>query len=204
MEGKAVDFKKPMMVVLEGPECTGKSTVAARLADEFSCSLSKRVRTPDRFAMLNTIMQDIAVQQERTSGGSGESLIVFDRWQLVSDIIYEKYCYNQRSILEPLYPILGDACRAANILIIYMDIDEADMLTRFRTRGDRLRNVPEARKVWHAYSKFFDTSTVNGMCCTGDNLGRYLPFKYLNTTGMSMDEVYMSVIGIINANGGDL
>lgn len=182
------------MLILEGPECTGKTTVVQRLADEHSCPVFKRVRTKDRFAMLSSVINDIDQQLMRTSVGSGDSLIVFDRWQLVSDVVYEKYCYDESSILEPLYPVLGKTCQKANILVVHMTIDKDEMVRRFNVRGDRLRTVDEAVKVWQAYNRMF----------TRGSLGCYLPHVALDTTGLTQDQVYSRIEDIINANGGNV
>jgi thymidylate kinase len=185
---------KPLMLVLEGPDCTGKTTVVQRFAEEYSCATHKRVRTKDRYAMLSSIFNDINQQLMRTSVGSGDSLVVFDRWQLVSDIVYEKFCYGKDSILEPLYPVLGKVCHTANILVIYMTIDKDEMVSRFNIRGDRLRTVEEVIRVHEAYEKMFSKTGI----------GQNLPHVLLDVTGMSPDSVYERIKDIINANGGNV
>lgn len=169
-------MKQSLMVVLEGPECTGKSTQAQILAERYSCSISKRVRTGGRFQMLSAVFSDISQQVLRTSGVyGGETLVLFDRWQLVSDIVYEKHCYNRKSILEPLMSILANACKDANICIVYMAISEEEMLRRFRLRGDKLRTLEEAVIVRQAYEDFFE------FCL--------LPYIRIDVDSMTVDEV---------------
>lgn len=186
-------MRKPLMVVFEGPECVGKTTIVQRLADEFSCPVEKRVRNKNKFEMLSTIIDDIRKQQLRTSVGEGDSLVLFDRWQLVSDVVYEKYCYGSESILEPLYPILSDECIDINIVIIYLNVDKDVMLDRFRTRGDKLRTIEEASRVYDAYHDMFHNC-----------LGRSLPYVEIDTTNDSMDEAYNHVLNFISRIGGEL
>ncbi|MEG1636125.1 MAG: hypothetical protein RR324_01300 [Cellulosilyticaceae bacterium] len=185
---------KPLMLVLEGPECTGKTTIVQRLADEQSCHTHKRVRTKERFAMLSTVVNDIDQQLMRVSVDSEDNLIVFDRWQLVSDIVYEKYCYNQPSILEELYPTLGKACDKANILVVHVTIDKSEMVRRFVSRGDRLRTIDEAILVHEAYTQMFSPNA----------LGTYLPYITLDATGLNTDELYERILSIIQSNGGNV
>jgi thymidylate kinase len=176
-----------LMIVLEGPECTGKSTQIQLMAEEYSCQVNKRVRTSSRFQMLSTVINDILQQEMRTSGAVSEALVLFDRWQLVSDIVYEKYCYARTSILEPLLDMFSYACDESNVRIIYLSIDEDEMIRRFRLRGDKLRTIEEAIIVRKAYVDFFATCP--------------LPFIEINVTGKTIEEVNKEIIlksGIIN------
>lgn len=180
-------MSKPLMVVFEGPECTGKTTIIQRLADEYSCPVAKRVRTPNRYAMLSTIIHDIDEQLMRTSVGSGEPLILFDRWQMISDIVYEKYCYDRRSILEPLYLSLTEACARANIVVIYMNVTQDVMLNRFMQRGDRLRTPGQAIITRNAYEHFFENPILGGG----------LEYVTIDTTTLDLEYTYQEVVNII-------
>lgn len=175
-------------IVFEGGECCGKSTIVRRLAEEYSAPFHKRVRTPGRFKMLTEVVNDIVAAQLRTSVVGSEALVFFDRWQAVSDIVYEKHCYKQKSILEPLMPTLADAMRKANIQIVYLKISEEEMLKRLSVRGDQLRTVEEAVKTRNAYDEFF-------------RYGNELPYIIIDVTGMDKETAYRVVKEKLNLSG---
>lgn len=144
------------MIVFEGHECAGKTTIVNRLADEFSAKVQKGVRIADRFQLLKSVVDDISTQLVRTSVGRGESLVLVDRWPAISDVVYEKYCYNTTSIMESVLPNLRDAIQDARITIVYLRTTQTEMVKRFCTRGDKLRTLDEAIRTYEAYERFFN------------------------------------------------
>ena len=170
------------MIVFEGPECVGKSTQVQLLAEEFSCAVSKRVRTVGKFPRLSAVVNDIEAQANRTRLVGSEAVTLFDRWQLVSDMVYEKYCYGKTSIFEPLLPVLGNACKNSNIIIVYLDIDQEEMVRRFQIRGDKLRTLDEAIKVHKAYREFFENCP--------------LPYVRIDVTGKSIQKIFSEIVKV--------
>lgn len=145
----------PKMIIFEGHECAGKTTLVSRMADEFSAKVQKGVRIADRFQLVKSVVDDITTQLVRTSVGNGESLILVDRWPAISDIIYEKYCYGTTSIMESVLPDLKQTLKDADITIVYLRTTQAEMLSRFWHRGDKLRTSQEAIVTYDAYERFF-------------------------------------------------
>ena len=171
-------------IVLIGPECSGKSTQARILTEESSGTLIKHVRIPDKFVLLNSVIRDIEHQLTRTRLGV-HGTVIFDRWQLTDDIIYEEYCYGEKSILLPLLPTLGATCREANIQILYLTIDRDEMISRLNARGDKLRTLDEAIDTWNAYETFYSKNKYT------------LPIKRLDVTGMTVEQLTDSILDII-------
>jgi deoxyadenosine/deoxycytidine kinase len=175
-------MSKTKCLVLVGPECTGKTTQARMITENYSSKLVKNIRVKDRFQMLANVINDIQQMVIRTSWGTSESPVVFDRWQLIDDIIYEKYCYGSESIMEPLLPVLGKACKDAGILFVYLTIAEDEMVSRFAERGDLLRTIEEAVITRKAYQEFFRTNRA------------ILPHIKIDVTGMTPEELYKTIV----------
>lgn len=169
------------MIVFEGPECAGKTTVVSRIADEFSARVQKGVRIADRFQLMKSVVDDITTQLVRTSVGNGESLVLVDRWPAISDIVYEKYCYNTTSVMESVLPNLRNVLKDANITIVYLRTTQAEMVKRFCERGDKLRTLDEAIRTYDAYEKFFNTYDCP------------VEFVCIDVTGLDQDETYSKV-----------
>lgn len=166
------------MIVFEGPECGGKTTAAMKMADKYTARIVKGVRIPDRFHFLNSTVEDIKQQLIRTRLG-GERLVIYDRWTLISDIVYEKYVYGRNSIIEPILPDLVTPCMRANILIVYVTISEEEMVKRFSARGDKVRTLDEAIITRNAYERFFEKCP--------------LPHIRIDATNMTTEEIIQAV-----------
>lgn len=178
---------KAKCIILEGPECVGKTTHALLLQDKYNAILNKRVSTPDPFLLLNNVTNDISdMLIRRTSGGIGERLIIYDRWQFISDIIYNRV-YNSKSIFEPIYYSFLDAMRHAGMYVIYLRINEKDLIKRFNVRGDNLVDLDTAIKVRDAYDEFFESTEGKSIC-----------YKVIDVSGRQIDTVSKELIQIIN------
>ena len=172
-------------IVLVGPECAGKSTQISKLYDEYGAKIVKHIRIPGDFQKMASVINDIQQQQIRTSVVGSERLVIFDRWQLVDDVIYEKYCYDKTSVFESLLELFGVECKEANIQIVYMHLDELIMTERMALRGDKLRTLEEAITTNKAYETFYaDYKDV-------------LPIKRLDVTRLTEDDVFDLITAII-------
>lgn len=169
------------MVVFEGHECAGKTTIVAKLADEFSAKVQKGVRIADRFQLIKSVVDDISTQLVRTSVGNSESLVLVDRWPAISDIVYEKYCYGSNSIMESVLPNLKRTLKESGIIVVYLRTTQAEMIERFMARGDKLRTLDEAIITYSAYETFFNKRT-----CPID-------FVEIDLTGLDYEEAYNKV-----------
>ena len=169
------------MIIFEGHECAGKTTIVSKIADEFSAKVQKGVRIADRFQLLKSVVDDISTQLVRTSVGNGESLVLVDRWPAISDIVYEKYCYGSNSIMESVLPNLKRTLDSADIEVIYLRTDQDEMIDRFNIRGDKLRTLDEAIITHRAYETFFDESTCP------------INFVKIDLTGLDYEEAYNKV-----------
>lgn len=167
---------KPLMLIVEGPDGVGKTTAVNKLANDLSAKIVKGVRIPDRFMFLHSTLNDISEQLMRTRGFHAESVVIFDRWTLISDLIYEKYIYGRRSIMESILPILPGVLQEANIRIVFIDISKEEIKRRYEQRGDLLRTLDEILEAQEAYRAFFQPGC---------------PLKYwkLDVTGMTEAEV---------------
>jgi len=178
---------KTKCIILEGPECVGKTTHALLLQDKYNALLHKRVSTPDPFLLLNSVTNDISnMLVKRTSGGIGEALVIFDRWQFISDIIYNRL-YNKKSVFEDIYYSFLSAMQHAGMYVIYMRIKEKDMIKRFSIRGDNQVDLQQAIRIRNAYEEFFSSVQGKSIC-----------YKTIDVSGRQVATVSDKLIQIIN------
>lgn len=156
---------KPTCIILEGGECSFKSTVAAMLCEEFSGVIHKRQRVADPFERLRTVMNDIAEVGMRTRVFRDTRLHIYDRWELISDIVYEKYQYHNTSVFEDLLPVIKPKLREFKIVIFYLRVSDEVLTERFNARGDKLLDLDMAIKTNRAYDEFFDSDSAPGFYC---------------------------------------
>ena len=162
-------------LILEGGECTYKSTITSKLAEEYSAVIHKRQRIVNPIQRVHRVLSDIVESHVRTSGFRDDRLHIFDRWELISDLVYEKYQYGGDSIFESLLPDLITELKNSDIVIVYLDVEEHDQLERFRARGDRLVNETQAIDTLKAYKTLFSDAGI--------------PHYRIDTTGRSSDQV---------------
>lgn len=177
--------KQSRLIIFEGPECVGKTTIVQKLADEFSARVQKGVRIKDRFLLVASVVEDIKSQIARTSVGDGEALILFDRWTAISDIVYEKYCYGKVSIMESILPEVKSLLKEIDVTIVYLNVDKDEMIRRFDERGDKLRTREEALMVYDAYEQFFGSSNL-------------VDFIGVSLNNLSPEEAYVYIKMILN------
>jgi len=167
------------MLVLEGPECTGKTTLANRLMETFNAPMHKMVAIAARFNCMQSVCNDIAQQQLRNLG-VGANLVIYDRWQLVSDQIYHPLYNKQPSMFTEMEEVFSNVCIEAGILMVYVDVTLEEMYSRFQGRGDALVDYHTAGVLHTKYQDFF--------------AGTKLPYIHVMTDSKSTEEVMEEII----------
>ena len=67
-------------LILEGGECTYKSTITSKLAEEYSAVIHKRQRIVNPIQRVHRVLSDIVESHVRTRGFRDDRLHIFDRW----------------------------------------------------------------------------------------------------------------------------
>jgi thymidylate kinase len=176
---------RPMLIILEGPECTGKSTVARKLAEDFGARVQKGVRIADRFLLMSSTIRDLENQVLRTSGLIGEAMTVFDRWPAISDCIYERYIVGGNPITYEMLPFFRDLFVNNNVQLVFLNVNKDTMIQRFQSRGDNIVDLNEAVTAYDAYQQFFSDCAA------------MLPCFIIDASDLSEDETYSKVKGAL-------
>lgn len=153
------EFKRwPGMVILEGPDLAGKTTIGRAITESLCCEYRKGVRNADRYNMIAGAVSDINHQLVRKNTGGFP--ILQDRWPLISDVIYETFCCGMRSISEELFPIFREKMVQANMHIVILMISEQTLIERYNKRGDPERSLQELIITRQAYEEFCEDNAA--------------------------------------------
>lgn len=175
----------PMLIILEGPECTGKTTVASKLAEEYGARVQKGVRIADRFLLMSSTIRDLENQILRTSGLVGEAMTVFDRWPAISDCIYEKYIVGGNPITYYMLPFFQDLFVNNNVKLVFLNISRDEMIKRFEARGDKIVSLDEALVAYDAYQQFYNECR------------NMIPCQIIDATNLSEDDTFNMVRDVV-------
>lgn len=137
---------KQVKLLLIGPDCSGKSTLAKKLAEHFRLPLFSNRRAPDELAALQRVV-DFAIDwfSDYDAG------FILDQWQFPVDIVYNRVLRDQGSIFEGIAPYLKQDMDRYKVLIIHLTASDEVLTERFNKRGDELWNIGQILKVANAY-----------------------------------------------------
>lgn len=164
-----------MVVIIDGLDCSGKSTVYEQLRQSMRGAYFLRDSYPgpsdqervDRLSLFKRRCEE-------------PYLYIYDRCTVVDDPVYE-YMFNGRdSILEKdMDHKMFDRC-----LILHFTVSQEQWLERMRSRGDVYVGLDKYDQVYNSYKAFYD---------------KYSPRVYeIDTTHLSKDEAYKMALGEIN------
>lgn len=131
-----------MNIILEGPDCAGKSTMANELADFYGLDIIKSTRKGPK--TLGTYRERLACHN-----------VVIDRcW--ISDMIYAKY-FGKAPMIDDFYDrVLREACTRRHIPIVVM-LPPLDVIKRrMSVRGDENYDVvaPNIDSIYKDYEDY--------------------------------------------------
>ena len=176
--------------VFEGADLVGKSTTAKVLAEQNSFRLERNVAVRDTYQLLSSVIDDI--ERARLRQMCVGTTTLFDRWQLISDIIYCSYIYSTESRLMPFMEEFFEQCNKAGIVFcIFHCSDEAELEKRYAERGDAERNLAEIKVIQRAYLDFFSVG-----------LGKHLQHVLIDTANKSPEDVIIETKQCIKILGG--
>lgn len=179
-ESELAHLRKVMFVVLEGPDCSGKTTLAANLSEILDIPVEKNLRMTDHNAMVQSFADDLVFKHPRKTGEG----ILKDRWQYPSDIIYEEIHGRAPSKLLDWEPTLINQFVEGKVLFLYVKASQTELVRRLNFRGDDEINTTQVRSVAAIYDSFFKTR-------------KDLPQATLDTTGLTEQEVTYAALDLI-------
>lgn len=120
-----------MIIILEGPECAGKTTLAKQLLAQMGCSIVHRSQPKteeEKQFMMNTYV-DIIENTER------DTMVIFDRcWY--SEMVYGKIMRDKSYISLDQMSALEEMLMHRGALIIHCTSDTSTLWSRCLTRGE--------------------------------------------------------------------
>ena len=168
-------------IIFEGGECAGKSSVVKELAERFTCAYDKRVGIRNPMWLLNTVTDDLMKMQMRFH--SLPSITLFDRWQGISDFIYQPMFSCTPSILTPHMDLMADTLHRYNGFIVFLDVDDKTIKQRYVARGgDKMVTLKETMDLAQRYRDFFLGS------------GSVFQPLIIDTSNKSIDEIADEVV----------
>lgn len=174
---------KPITLIFEGGECVGKSSVVKALSERYDCPYNKRVGTRDQLILMQTVTNDLVdIKLRNACPTSSTKIVLFDRWQGISDLIYQPLFSQEPSILNSYLPLISKTLAENNAHIVFLDVDDDTLWARYAERGDNLVDAQDALVVSSAYKKFFL------------NEGACLSPVHIDTSDKSVSEVVKYIV----------
>lgn len=142
-------------VIFMGPDCSGKSTLAAQIGQRIGLEVKSHRRIKD------PLIATIAVCEEPIAAMSKigkPAEVIYDQWMYPVDIIYQMALGNAPSPFEALHDELAKRYKEAGYIFVYVTADEDNIRQRFAERGDELWDVEQILKVRLAYEAYYETA----------------------------------------------
>lgn len=146
-----------LRILIEGPELSGKSTIAKALADEFTNgAIDKHVVPDDEEAAMDAIVTFV------DSAHLLDGICITDRLYYPSDVIYSPIFNNgKESFLSPIRQKLDKLMSIENILVLYVYADEFTIGQRYDIRGDEYLSKEDCIKSASLYREFMQSTTMS-------------------------------------------
>lgn len=137
-----------MIVIITGPDLTGKSTLAKNLAKQLPAQYYHATRCKDA-AQLNIIIdRDLKKAEVLTE------LQIWDRWNYPEDLIYEPLMTGNQSVLTSRVTEIESRLKQANVLVILLTANLRTLRKRYQLRGDTYINEVQLEGIRHCYQLF--------------------------------------------------
>lgn len=179
-ESEMTVLREKIFVVIEGPDCSGKTTLIARLEELFDLKSEKNLRMTSHKEMTAAFAEDLVFNHPRKTKVG----ILKDRWQYPSDIIYEEIHGRKPSRLLEWEPTLIRQFVEGNVLFLYVKASPDELIRRLGERGDEEMDEAKLRAAALVYESFFRTRTD-------------LPSATIDTTNMTEEEVAYTALDLI-------
>lgn len=168
-------------IILMGPDCSGKSNLAHRLALHYQCLIVGNRRIKDDLEAAHTVL-DFTMKVICNPDVS----FVLDQWQYPVDIIYNKELRGADSIMVAVEKIILPYLKKHNVVLLHVDASDSTLRDRFAVRGDELWDIEQILKVAAAYREYMPKSPLIGY--------------RIDTSNLSKDQAAQQAISLIDAH----
>lgn len=147
-----------MLVILEGPDGGGKSTLCRMLVEQYGAKTEKFVRHPDPEEMRRSVVSTML----RLAKNPPKKLTVYDRWYYPSDVVNEPVYTGNESILagEMLSGSIEKALNHLGAVLVYVYASKEVLKRRYESRGDEYVNREDIMWLADEYERFMNRTTL--------------------------------------------
>lgn len=164
-----------MVIIVDGLDCSGKSTVYNKLYDTVSKAYFIKDSYPgpsdeERMDRFKSFLRRVKEPY----------LYIYDRATVIDDPVYE-YRFNKRdSILDGAL----DESMFKDVLVFHFTVQKDEWIKRMSNRGDKYINLDEYDEIVEAYNTYYK---------------KYKPrVEVIDTTNVGPEEAYNLVLDKIN------
>lgn len=176
--------ERAKQIVLLGPDCSGKSTLAELLSRHYSLPVIPNRKIKDSLELSESISARL---NELLAGKD----MILDQWQYPVDLVYEQVLSKSISPLSHFRENLEHKLAETDIIFVHVDATEVELRRRYALRGDELWDIEQIVQVAEAYREFM--------------LDFPLPSITINTTDVLPEKVLELTVALLNKHiGGDL
>jgi ribose 1,5-bisphosphokinase PhnN len=137
---------KQVKLLLIGPDCSGKSTLAKQLAAHFKLPIFANRKAKEEIAALGKVVDFVIDWFSDYEAG-----FILDQWQFPVDIVYNRVLRGQGSIFEGVAKYLKEDMDRYKVLVIHLTANDTALEERFNKRGDELWDLKQIQAVAAAY-----------------------------------------------------
>lgn len=166
-------------IILLGPDCSGKSTIAKHLASKYEVSAIGNRRINHDLDAAQHVIQFVR------ESVIGDTNFVMDQFMYPVDIVYNEALRGEASIMELVEPLILPYLNGHNVLFLHIDATDEELERRYDIRGDELWTASQIRTVANAYREYFKEMYTQ------------MHYRYLNTTTLSIDEANQRAYEIV-------
>jgi hypothetical protein len=152
MREPVTEVSKKMGVILLGPDCGGKSTLARSLGEYYDVPITPNVRIKDPLKAMHAVL-DFAINKMPKDTGKG---FVLDQWNFPVDLVYRSVIDGAISPLFSLVTYLAPYLVEHKILFLHITASAEVLTKRFEARGDDLWNIEQILRIAVAYPKHLE------------------------------------------------
>lgn len=145
-----------LRVVFIGPDCGGKSSVAAKVGEMLGCKVYGHRRIADALAAVHKVITEPTVSREVNKD------IIYDQWMFPVDIIYNRTLSPKPSPLEGIHDELASLYKKHGYVFVYVTASEEAIKERFEVRGDELWDLWQIHSVRGSYENYYEENLTKG------------------------------------------
>lgn len=146
-----------MIVVLIGPDKSGKSTLAQKLQDHYGWGIYKGTPIADKTEMVRRVVQVV-------KDHLGSNLIC-DRLQYPEDLIYSPIIEKEPSVFEPIRDKMEAALTLADTLVVLVSAEPNTLKKRYEEDGDGTKRdyicINNLEDIFYGYQAFVDETNLD-------------------------------------------